>query len=239
MSSLSRRLLYIAPPFANVTTFAAMNAPLYLALFACFTLWACTLNAEERQSASEKHIEDPTQIVTRAGVGYDGELTVNASIGLDDSRMLRGKVNASGDDWYLGGSWLFEKGIVNLYVDGNTDRISYNLGTYVPLSEFGVNTGKWMVFPTGGVSVIDPKNTSELNYGGYLGGFAIRPFNEQWSLVSWLGTTVASNNYQSIWGGIGASYRINREQSIRGNVNLSNDDYGHNTTSSISYTYQF
>ena len=60
-----------------------------------------------------KHHEDPTKIVTRAGVGYNGELTFNGTIGLDDTRKIYGSITASGDEWSLGGSWLFEKGIAN------------------------------------------------------------------------------------------------------------------------------
>ncbi|WP_420884641.1 hypothetical protein [Vibrio chaetopteri] len=61
----------------------------------------------------EKNQEDPTKIVTRVGAGYNGELTLNGSLGLDEARMISGNINSDASEWRIGGSWLFSKGIVN------------------------------------------------------------------------------------------------------------------------------
>ncbi|CDT82954.1 conserved exported hypothetical protein [Vibrio coralliirubri] len=87
----------------------------------------------------EKNQEDPTKIVTRLGGGYNGELTLNGSLGLDGARMVSGNINSDGSEWHIGGYWLFSKGIVNFnfkrnqYENGG-ESTSYNLGTFVPLS---------------------------------------------------------------------------------------------------------
>ncbi|MGR5269068.1 hypothetical protein ACPV5R_15060 [Vibrio astriarenae] len=92
---------------------------------------------------SEKNPEDPTKIITKLGVGYSNEkLTLSGNIGLDDARMLNGRINDDGSEWSLGGSWLFDAGIVNFNFrkttyDDNSTNTSYNLGSYFPLSEFG------------------------------------------------------------------------------------------------------
>lgn len=70
-------------------------------------LYSAPVISSEQQT--EKHLDDPTRIMTKVGAGYDGELTFNGSIGLDETRMLRGQINADGSQWQLGGSWLFEK----------------------------------------------------------------------------------------------------------------------------------
>jgi hypothetical protein len=42
-----------------------------------------------------------------------GEFGLSGSIGLDDSRMINARLKSSGDEWRIGGSWLFPVGIVN------------------------------------------------------------------------------------------------------------------------------
>lgn len=189
--------------------------------------------------AAEKHHEDPTKIITRLGAGYDGEMQLGGSIGLDKTRQLRAKTTLDGDEWSVGGSWLFEKGIVNLYVNSDEHRNSYNIGTYLPLSEFGVDTGKWMVFPMGGASVLNPKSDGDNSYGGYIGAFAIRPISDRLSAVTYLGSTAGSNSYYGYWGGAGLSYLIKPKHSLRSTLRFKNDDYDSDMSVSIAYTIEF
>ena len=74
---------------------------LYLLSLIAFQVTAYELIDEE------KNQEDPTKIVTRLGGGYNGELTLNGSLGLDEARMVSGNINSDGSEWRIGGSWLF------------------------------------------------------------------------------------------------------------------------------------
>ena len=199
-------------------------------------LYSAPVISSEQQT--EKHLDDPTRIMTKVGAGYDGELTFNGSIGLDETRMLRGQINADGSQWQLGGSWLFEKGILNAYLNGHEERNTYNLGTYVSLSLMGVDTGKWMVFPMAGVSFVDGKKDNDNSTGAYLGAFAIRPIDAQWSLVTYAGGSIGSNNYSSYWLGAGASYKITSKHSVRLMGSYSEDNYRTDNKLSLSYSYE-
>jgi len=46
----------------------------------------------------EKNPEDPTKIVSRLGAGYNGDVTVNGSFGLDKARMISGYSNSDATD---------------------------------------------------------------------------------------------------------------------------------------------
>lgn len=210
-----------------------MNFKTYLALVPAFFVVSLSAPAEE------KHYEDPTRIFSRAGVGYDGDVTFNGAIGLDETRMLRGKMNADGSEWQLGGSWLFEKGILNFNINGHEERTSYSLGTFVPLSVLGVDTGKWLVFPMGGANFVKGKKDNDDSAGAYLGGFAIRPINEQWSVLGYMGFGLGGNNYTSVWGGAGGSFKIDPKQSIKLMGSYSEDSYRTDNKLSLSYTYEF
>ncbi len=48
--------------------------------------------------AEEKHPDDPTKIVTKAGIAYNEELKFSGSIGLDEARMINARVNADGEE---------------------------------------------------------------------------------------------------------------------------------------------
>lgn len=48
--------------------------------------------------AEEKHPDDPTKIVTKAGVAYNEDLQFSGSIGLDEARMINARINADGEE---------------------------------------------------------------------------------------------------------------------------------------------
>ena len=100
----------------RLTPFIDTGKHLAVMLVTSFQLGLCSsLSADEesKQPVDEKNPEDPTKIVTRLGAGYNGELTINGSLGLGKARMISGFINSDASEWRLGGSWLFEKGIVN------------------------------------------------------------------------------------------------------------------------------
>ncbi|RHW76567.1 hypothetical protein [Colwellia sp. RSH04] len=209
--------------------------------------------------AQEKHHEDPTKVITRIGAGYTDNLTLSGSLALDKMRKLNAQSNIEGDEWRIGGSWLFEFGIVNFsfsrseYDDGGHKK-SYSVGTFLPLTVFGVDTGKWMIFPMAGFNhtkgeiVINSDEIESLNdlvmvqntsNGGYLGAMGLRPLDENWTFMTFGGGGAGSGGYSNIWAGAGTSYKINAQQSFNIFGFVSEDDYGTNNKLGISYTYEF
>lgn len=207
----------------------------------------------------EKNPEDPTKIVTKLGAGYNDQFTFNGSIGIDDTRKVNASINDDGSEWRIGGSWLFDFGIVNFnfnrneYDDGAHNK-GYSVGTFIPLSYFGFTPGGWQIFPMAGYNytngevfapeqdevddngAIFMKNTS---HGAYLGAFAIKPLSEQWTLMAFGGGAKGSSNYSSHWFGGGISYRITKNQSVNTYAFVSDNNYGKNEKIGFSYTYEF
>ncbi|MEZ9139711.1 MULTISPECIES: hypothetical protein [unclassified Shewanella] len=217
----------------------------------------CTLPASLLATADEKHHEDPTKIVTKAGVGYNDQFTFSGSIGLDATRMVNARINDDGSEWRIGGSWLFDFGIVNFNFnrneyDNDASSNGYSVGTFIPLSYFGFTPGGWQIFPMAGYNytygdiaeedVIDDNGfilVPKTSHGAYLGAFAMKPLGESWTLMAFGGGAVGSDSYSSYWAGGGASYKINQQQSFNFYGFISESDYGKTNKIGISYTYQF
>jgi len=207
----------------------------------------------------EKNPEDPTKIVTRLGAGYNGDVTVNGSFGLDKARMISGYSNSDATEWRLGGSWLFEKGIVNFsfkktQYDSGGDSISYNIGSYIPLKVFGFEPCGWQIFPSFGFNYtegdlvasldpLSPENPLLIPFdskGIYLGVFTLKPINDQWTLMIGLGGSYGKDDTTNIYGGTGLSYRFTKKQSLNLFYSLSNSSqFGSNDTLGINYRFEF
>ena len=211
------------------------------------------VNASE---SDEKHHEDPTRIITKVGISYSDAVSVSGSLGLDEARMVSGRINENGE-WRLGGSWLFDLGIVNFNFsrtdfDDGSYRNNYSIGTFVPLSYFDITPAGWMLFPTAGYSNNDgeqavPADSDEDDYimmrnkthGAYLGMFGVRPVGEtNWSTIGIAGVGAGSNSYSSYWAGAGLSYKINEKASFNFFGMLSEDDFGTNNKIGGSFSYQ-
>lgn len=210
-------------------------------------------------SAEEKHQDDPTKIVTKLGLGYNDDLTISGSIGLDPVRMVNVRTSADGDDWRIGGSWLLPIGIVNVNFsrteyDNDAYKNNYSIGTFIPLSYFGIEPMGWQIFPMAGYAYNDGEfaveQQSEMQSGdyvlmsnsshsGYLGAFALKPLTDTWSVLAFGGGALGSDDYSSYWGGGGLSYKINENQSFNFYGVVSEDDFGSNEKVGVSYTYEF
>lgn len=214
---------------------------------------------ENQEQSDEKNPEDPTKVVTRLGAGYNGDFTINGSIGLDKARMISGFINEDASEWRLGGSWLFEKGIVNFnfkktQYDSGGDSISYNIGTFVPLSVFGFEPCGWQIFPSFGFNYTDGEIRTEPNpllpesafivpidsKGIYLGAFTLKPINDQWTFMCGVGGSYGSDDTTNVYGGLGISYRVTKKQSFNLFYSASeSSDFGTNDTLSINYRFEF
>ncbi len=75
--------------------------------------------------AEEKHPDDPTKIVTKAGFAYNEELKFSGSIGLDEARMINARVNADGEEWRVGdlGYCLWESSTLTLVALNTTTML--------------------------------------------------------------------------------------------------------------------
>ena len=168
-------------------------------------------------SADEKLPEDPTKIVTKAGFSLADELSLSGSIGLDETRKINARINEQATEWRVGGSWLFKRGIVNFNIgqnefDNGASQTNYSIGTFIPLSIFGMTPGGWQIFPMAGYTYNDGNVAIEnletdiqsdyilmptASHGGYLGAFALRPLTDRWTLMSFGGDVGPKTDCQS------------------------------------------
>ncbi|WP_295894988.1 hypothetical protein [uncultured Vibrio sp.] len=206
----------------------------------------------------EKHHEDPTRIVTKAGLAYnDNGIQFQGSVGLDEARMLNAQVNKDASEWRLGGSWLLPMGILNFNFsrsefDPEGHRNNYSVGTFVPLSYFDITPNDWQIFPMAGYAYNDGEIAGEYiesdneyvmarfsSHGAYAGVFGVKPLTDTWSVLAFGGGSIGSDNYSGYWVGSGLSYKISEAQSFNFFGILSEDDFGENNRAGISYTYTF
>lgn len=207
----------------------------------------------------ERHHEDPTKIITKVSIGFNEDFTLSGSIGLDAVRKINVRINDDASHWKVGGSWLFDKGIVNANamhteLDHGAEKDSYSIGTFIPLSKFGFQPFDVQIFSMFGFNKTDgdyaiPNTDLELqkdyiltpnsSNGGYIAYFALKPLSEQWTVMSFGGLSKGSDDYSGSWFGTGLSYKIDQHQSFNTYGFVSDDDYGSNQKVGFSYTYEF
>ena len=210
--------------------------------------------------------EDPTKVVTEIGASYSDEVRVSGSLSLDAVRKLNASISLESEEWRFGGSWLFDIGIVNFNFgkqsfDHGAEKTSYSVGTFMPLSYFGIEPMGWQIFAMGGYShtegdiacdldsnacpIIDMPSTDgwvlvpNATNGGYLGAFALKPLSGNWTLLTAAAYSMGSDDYSGYFAGIGASYQIDKQQKIKLFGATQNSDYGSDQNLGIGYTYQF
>lgn len=227
-------------------------------LFILGTLLTSSVVFSAEHDAEEKHHEDPTKVITKLGIGYTDEFTFSGSLALDSVRKLNARTNQDATEWNLGGSWLFDFGILNFSLgrseyDNGGKKENYSLGTFLPLNAFGIDTGKWMIFPMAGINhnkientvIEEPDSFDEVitqqntNNGGYLGSMFLRPLSEHWTAMAFAGGGLGSDSYSNLWAGAGASYKLNDMHSLNLFGFFSEDDYGSISKLNINYTYEF
>lgn len=230
-----------------------------------YSLLAVSLLVPFFSFAQEKHHEDPTKIVSKLGVGYNDGVTFSGSIGLDELSMINASINDDASEWRVGGSWLFDIGIVNFSFsrvdyDNEVYKNNYSVGTFIPLNVFGFTPGGWQIFPMAGYNYNDGNQlveqqqatfdisqfnagdfvlTPSSSHGGYLGAFALKPLSLKLSLIGIAGGMAGSSSYSGYWAGGGVSYKIDKQQSFNIFGVLSDDDYGTRNDIAVSYSYQF
>ena len=98
--------------------------------------------------------DDPTKIVTKIGGRYSEYGTIFGSIAFGPVTKINVSVSES-DQWRVGGSYLFDFGIVNVSaseqeLESGVTQTQYAIGTFVPLAVFGIQSGEWLLFSAAG-----------------------------------------------------------------------------------------
>lgn len=176
--------------------------------------------------------DDPTKVTTKAGVSWsdtydmdDSNVSFSGSVALDKARKLNARINSDASEWRVGGSWLFPVGIVNFnfgkneYTNGAT-QTNYSVGTFIPLSVFGIAPAGFQIFPMAGYTyntgeTIGCKNeggciapqfadslSPEFGYdtittsgsSGYLGVFTLKPLSPSLTLIAFAAGSYGSKN---------------------------------------------
>ena len=217
--------------------------------------------------AKEKLDDDPTNVVTQLGVSYTDEAKVSGSLSLDPVRKINASINKDASEWRLGGSWLFDFGIVNFNFsrseyDESAHQNRYSIGTFLPLSVFGFEPGGWQIFPMAGFSYnegeiacdqqhsdcekdIDPTFSSDFvlipstSTGGYLGAFALKPLTDKWTLIAFGAGSLGSDDYSGYSLGGGTGFKIDHHQSVSAYAYLTDNSYGDDQQLGIQYRYKF
>ncbi|WP_434638703.1 hypothetical protein ACMYSK_22980 [Klebsiella sp. I138] len=183
---------------------------------------------------AEKSADDPTKVTTKVGVSWsdnykmnDSNVAFSGSLAFDQVKKINVRVNSDASEWRIGGSWLFPVGIINFnfgkneYPD-NASQTNYSVGTFIPLSAFGIEPAGFQIFPMAGYTYNDgehmacnagqhkscsqpgfdgmpsPDNgfesTTSSGSSGYLGVFTLKPLTDDLRLLSFLGGTYGSKN---------------------------------------------
>lgn len=178
--------------------------------------------------------DDPTKIITKIGVSWadnydfnDSNVSISGALAIDEGRKLNARVNRDGSEWRIGGSWLFPIGIFNFnfgkneYTNGS-NQTNYSVGTFMPLSYFGIEPAGIQMFPMAGYTYNSGENltcsqsnsancssadfagepspdngfvsTATSGSSGYLGLFAIKPLSPKLRLLSFAGGSLGSKN---------------------------------------------
>lgn len=240
---------------------------LLLTLFLPFTGLADELSTEEsyrnpsaaKPSHQEKLAEDPTKIVTKIGIVYTNHASFKASLGIGPVSKINAMISEDADEWRIGGSYLFNFGIVNVNFgktefEHDASQSNYSIGTFIPLNVFGFAPLGIQIFPTMGYTynegeiAVDNKFTDISNdfvmiplsnHGGYLGAFALKPLNKHWNLMGFGGGSIGSDDYSGYWLGGGAGYTINKRNSFNIFGFIRDNNFGAEQKIGASYTYQF
>ncbi len=183
---------------------------------------------------SQKLDDDPTKVITKVGLSYannydfdDSNVSFSGSLALDEARKLNARLNDDASEWRIGGSWLFPMGIVNFnfgkneYTNGAT-QTNYSIGTFMPLSYFGIAPAGFQIFPMAGYTYNDgespkcggetgdkcsaddfsgtpsPENgfnmVTSSSHSGYVGAFALKSLTPKLTLLGFIAGSYGSKN---------------------------------------------
>jgi len=217
---------------------------------------------EEKQKLDQ----DPTKVITKFGIAYGDAFSVSASFAFDPVRKINVRLNEDLGEWRAGGSWLFPFGIVNVNVGRNEfdhggSQNNYSIGTFIPLSTFGIAPWGIQIFPTAGYTyndgdipcdtstnpscqALDPEIDEDYvlvaaeSHSGYLGMFGLKQVSERWTAISVLNGSIGTNDYQGMIIGAGMACQITKRQSVKMIGGYIDNSYGSEGKLVVGYSYQ-
>lgn len=213
------------------------------------------LPAQAQAPKSEKLSDDPTKIVTKLGFRYSEFGTVYGSVAFGPVTKLNVSVSED-EQWSIGGSYLFDFGIVNAAASRKTlssgiEQTQYSVGTFVPLVALGIEPRGWLLFPAAGVNYTEgsPANIDfdfgdALSFetsskGGYLGLLALKSITKKWVVKSGLVLSAGSNDYSGYSIGGGLTYNASPVDSISAFASYTDNSFGTRDLLGVSYTREF
>ncbi len=179
-----------------------------------------------------KLADDPTKVVTKVGISYannydfdDSNVSFSGSLAFDPARKINVRLNSDASEWRIGGSWLFPVGILNFNLGKNeytngANQTNYSVGTFIPLSVFGIEPLGVQLFPMAGYTYNDGESPSchegaacsDVNFvgtpsaengfymadsagsSGYVGAFGLKPMTQEWTILGFAAGTYGSEN---------------------------------------------
>ncbi|WP_226621901.1 hypothetical protein [Alloyangia pacifica] len=215
----------------------------------------CLSLAAPATAQQEKSPEDPTKIATKAGVSYSDEFSVSGSLAFGPVTKVNARISESGQ-WSLGASYLFSFGILTFSAgknefDNGSEQTRYSLGGFVPLTAMGLKTGKWQLFTPFGytysegtvaVTSVELHETFDVevsNNSGYVGMFAIRPFNEKLTFLTGGIYTRGADDFQGVSLGGGLSYHLTEADTVALFGSYVDNDFGDEQKLGVSYRHEF
>jgi hypothetical protein len=228
------------------------------------------LTAQSQTSDGErkqKLDQDPTKVITKFGISYSDDFAVSGSFAFDPVRKINFRLKEGLDEWRIGGSWLFSFGIVNINFgknefDGGGTQTNYSIGTFAPLSKFGIAPWDIQMFPMAGYTYnegeipcdiengqkcknLDPKAGDDLilgsneSHSGYLGLMGLKQISDRWTAIAVLNGSLGTNDYSGLMAGTGLALQATKRQSFNLIGIYIDNSYGQESKAVVAYSYQF
>lgn len=216
----------------------------------------CLAFASPVCAQSEKAAEDPTKIATKAGASYsDDEFSVSGSLAVGPRLKFNGRVSESGL-WSVGASYLFPVTILTFAaaknkLDTGVEQTRYSLGGFVPVTQLGLKTGKWILFVPFGYTytkgkglVTDVDQNENLTFevssnSGYVGLFVLRPLGPRFTLMAGGNLTKGTHDFSGFALGGGLSYHLRKKDTLRVSASYNDNSFGTKKKLNIAYVHEF
>lgn len=190
----------------------------------------------------EKLSDDPTKIVKKIGFRYSDFATIFGLIAFGP--LTKVNVSFSEDErWSIGGSYLFDFGIVNVATSQKALSIDLEQTKY----SMGIQPFGWLLFlavganrTEGSLANFDFDFEEALQFetsskGGYHGLLALEPLIDKWVIKSGVVLSAGSNDYSEYSVGGGLTYNVSTAHSISVFGSYSDNSFGQRDLLGISY----
>ena len=211
--------------------------------------------ASAQTASGEKLPDDPTKVVTKIGARYSDFGTVFGSVAFGPVTKVNLSVS-EGDQWRIGGSYLFSFGIVNVSaseqeLDSGVTQTQYAIGTFVPLVALGIQPGGWLLFPAAGANYTEGDAsgvdfdfaeafpTEISSKGGYVGLLGLKPLSERWVVKAGGVFSAGSDDYSGFSVGAGVTLNASANDSFSVFGSYIDNSFGQRDLFGISYTREF